>query len=108
MTDMTGAMGRHDLAGLRATGRIAWLDRTARRLRRLLSVLKLSRLADAADDLGRRVGASVTPPVLERELVTIDSFARYLAVNPDMPLEHRERFLRQIRESCDAVRREMF
>lgn len=107
MTDLTSAIGTHHLAGLRVTGRILWLDRTTRRLRRLLKVLKPGRLADTAEDLGCRIAASVTPPVLERELATIDSFARYLAVHPDMPLEHRERFLAQIRESCDTVRREL-
>lgn len=56
--------------------------------------------------LARRVGASVTPPILEREVVTIESFARYLAHHPDMPLEHRARFLKQIRESCAEIRRE--
>ena len=104
---MTDATILRNMTGHGAHGGFASPVRIARPLRRLLKFFKPAIRASAAEDLGRRIGASVASPVLVREVVTIDSFARYLAIHPDMPLEHRERFLDQIRRSCDEIRSEL-
>ena len=103
MTDAITALSPPRAAGYPAILGAAWPRRIARPLRRFAAVLTPRRRADTEEDPVRRTGASA----LEREIVTIDSFARYLAVNPDMPLEHRERFLKQIRQSCEEIRREL-
>jgi hypothetical protein len=46
-------------------------------------------------------------PVAERELAAIRTFAHFVAKNPDMPADHRNRFLTKIVHSCEELREEL-
>ena len=50
-----------------------------------------------------KVARSAVPAGIETELTAIRTYARFIAVNPDMPASHREWFLTQILRSCEEI-----
>ena len=74
--------------------------------RRLLDAIRQSLSSTVSTGLGRRTAPSLIPSAVDREITAIDSFAHFLSMHPDMPREHRDRFLRQILRSCEELRKD--
>ena len=86
-----------DLLGNSDKGIVSVLARAARDGgRSILSALN--------GDSRRPAPKSGTAAKASRELVTISSYARFVAENPDMPSEHRERFMARILSCSDEAR----
>lgn len=76
----------------------------------------VSVLASAARDGGRSILSALSgdgrcpapksgiAAKASRELATISSYARFVAENPDMPSEHRERFMARILSCSEEAR----
>jgi hypothetical protein len=75
--------------------------------RRVSERLRSAFVAAAGDAVGGLAGQSMISPVAERELAAIRTFAHFIAKNPDMPADHRKRFLTKIVHSCEELREEL-
>jgi hypothetical protein len=99
-SDQAGAGKRASTVRGGAASRIGLARRVSDRLRSALA-------AAAGDAVGGPAGQSMISPVAERELAAIRTFAHFVAKNPDMPADHRNRFLTKIVHSCEELREEL-
>lgn len=86
--------------GREAPGRYSWFKRSRRLLRRTLRTLAVDTGMAGAD-------VPTIAPRVTRELAAIRSYALFLAKYPDMPAEHRERFLAEIDRCCGEAMDEL-
>ncbi len=77
----------------------AFLGRAKRAIERLRTAFG----APGDHALDGLIADSRTLPVIEQELAAIRTIVRFIAKNPAMPVDHRNRFLAMILRSCEEL-----